>query len=44
MRITAPKRQPRSYFGATINLKENSNNFGTIILRKSCADRLGANR
>lgn len=24
--------------------KENKFNFGTIIFRKSCADRLGANR
>jgi hypothetical protein len=33
-----------SYFETTLNLKENNYNFGTIIFRKSCADRPGANR
>jgi hypothetical protein len=32
----------RSYFETMINLKENNNNFGTIIFRKSCADHLGS--
>ncbi len=34
----------RSCLETTLNMKENNNNFGTIIFRKSCADRLGAKR
>jgi hypothetical protein len=41
---SASSDSTRTYFEVTINLKEINNNFGTIIFRKSCADRLGAKR
>jgi hypothetical protein len=41
---SASSASKRSHFEKTINLKENSFNFGIIIFRKCCADCLASNR